>query len=182
MVRAGRGQALPPHALAAAHSPGAPAPLPQVGLDAAGKTTILYKLKLGEIVTTIPTIGQCSGAGGHCLGVDMVWLECGGGWAGQEGPIMQHGAAVHTPPLPTRRHPSSTPRTLFHRLQRGDGGVQEHQLHRVGRGRPGQGAAGWAGKSVAAPGSKYTALFRLAWCTTRRSARCGGTTSRTRKA
>eukprot|EP01120_Amphizonella_sp_Union-15-10_P014930 TRINITY_DN746_c0_g1_i7.p1 TRINITY_DN746_c0_g1~~TRINITY_DN746_c0_g1_i7.p1 ORF type:complete len:160 (-),score=31.65 TRINITY_DN746_c0_g1_i7:32-511(-) len=28
-----------------------------VGLDAAGKTTILYKLKQGEIVTTIPTIG-----------------------------------------------------------------------------------------------------------------------------
>jgi len=27
------------------------------GLDAAGKTTTLYKLKLGEIVTTIPTIG-----------------------------------------------------------------------------------------------------------------------------
>ncbi|XP_007461735.1 PREDICTED: ADP-ribosylation factor 4-like [Lipotes vexillifer] len=27
------------------------------GLDAAGKTTILYKLKLGEIVTTIPIIG-----------------------------------------------------------------------------------------------------------------------------
>ncbi|PQE06434.1 ADP-ribosylation factor protein [Rutstroemia sp. NJR-2017a WRK4] len=28
-----------------------------VGLDAAGKTTILYKVKLGEQVTTIPTIG-----------------------------------------------------------------------------------------------------------------------------
>ena len=28
-----------------------------VELDAASKTTILYKLKLGEIVTTIPTIG-----------------------------------------------------------------------------------------------------------------------------
>ncbi|XP_061028399.1 ADP-ribosylation factor 1-like [Eubalaena glacialis] len=28
-----------------------------VGLDAVGKTTILYKLKLGEIVTTIPTLG-----------------------------------------------------------------------------------------------------------------------------
>jgi len=28
-----------------------------VGLDAAGKTTILYKFKLGETVTTIPTIG-----------------------------------------------------------------------------------------------------------------------------
>jgi len=31
-----------------------------VGLDAAGKTTILYKFKLGEIVTTIPTIGKYS--------------------------------------------------------------------------------------------------------------------------
>ena len=28
-----------------------------LGLDSAGKTTILYKLKLNEIVTTIPTIG-----------------------------------------------------------------------------------------------------------------------------
>merc|ERR1711904_344620 len=28
-----------------------------VGLDAAGKTTVLYKLKLGGVVTTIPTIG-----------------------------------------------------------------------------------------------------------------------------
>ncbi|PRQ22920.1 putative small GTPase superfamily, ARF/SAR type, P-loop containing nucleoside triphosphate hydrolase [Rosa chinensis] len=28
-----------------------------VGLDASGKTTILYKLKLGEIVSTVPTIG-----------------------------------------------------------------------------------------------------------------------------
>lgn len=28
-----------------------------VGLDSAGKTTILYKLKLNENVTTIPTIG-----------------------------------------------------------------------------------------------------------------------------
>merc|ERR1712086_1105285 len=28
-----------------------------VGLDAAGKTTMLYKAKFGEIVTTVPTIG-----------------------------------------------------------------------------------------------------------------------------
>lgn len=28
-----------------------------VGLEGAGKSTILYKLKLGEVVTTIPTIG-----------------------------------------------------------------------------------------------------------------------------
>ena len=30
--------------------------LAKVGLDAAGKTTLLYKLKLGEVVTTIPTM------------------------------------------------------------------------------------------------------------------------------
>ncbi|KAJ3444275.1 adp-ribosylation factor [Anaeramoeba flamelloides] len=30
---------------------------PMIGLDSAGKTTILYKLKLGEIRTWIPTIG-----------------------------------------------------------------------------------------------------------------------------
>lgn len=29
-----------------------------VGLDAAGKTTILYKLHLGEVVKTAPTIGS----------------------------------------------------------------------------------------------------------------------------
>jgi ADP-ribosylation factor-like protein 1 len=28
-----------------------------LGLDGAGKTTILYRLQLGEVVTTIPTIG-----------------------------------------------------------------------------------------------------------------------------
>lgn len=33
------------------------APIIMLGLDAAGKTTILYKLRLGEVVTTVPTIG-----------------------------------------------------------------------------------------------------------------------------
>jgi len=28
-----------------------------LGLDAAGKTTVLYNLKLGEVVTTVPTVG-----------------------------------------------------------------------------------------------------------------------------
>ena len=28
-----------------------------LGLDAAGKTTILYKMKLNQVVNTIPTIG-----------------------------------------------------------------------------------------------------------------------------
>lgn len=50
----------------------APSPL-QVGLDAAGKTTILYKLKLGEIVTTIPTIGASWLLG--CLGAPGTDLE-----------------------------------------------------------------------------------------------------------
>ncbi|KAL1342882.1 hypothetical protein HN51_029355 [Arachis hypogaea] len=31
--------------------------IPMVGLDSSGKTTILYKLKLGDTVRTIPTIG-----------------------------------------------------------------------------------------------------------------------------
>ncbi|KAL8581166.1 hypothetical protein ACOMHN_033613 [Nucella lapillus] len=34
-----------------------PARILMVGLDAAGKTTILYKVKLNEAVSTIPTIG-----------------------------------------------------------------------------------------------------------------------------
>ena len=33
------------------------AKISMLGLDAAGKTTIMYKLKLNEVVTTIPTIG-----------------------------------------------------------------------------------------------------------------------------
>lgn len=31
-----------------------------LGLDAAGKTTILYKLHIGEILSTVPTIGKSS--------------------------------------------------------------------------------------------------------------------------
>ena len=34
-----------------------PSRILMLGLDAAGKTTLLYKFKLGEVVTTIPTIG-----------------------------------------------------------------------------------------------------------------------------
>jgi hypothetical protein len=33
-----------------------------LGLDAAGKTTILYKLHIGEVLTTVPTIGFNVGA------------------------------------------------------------------------------------------------------------------------
>ena len=31
-----------------------------LGLDNAGKTTILYKIKMGKVVRTIPTIGKYS--------------------------------------------------------------------------------------------------------------------------
>ncbi|XP_061747696.1 ADP-ribosylation factor 4-like [Nerophis ophidion] len=34
-----------------------PARILMVGLDAAGKTTLLYRMKLAEVVTTIPTVG-----------------------------------------------------------------------------------------------------------------------------
>ena len=37
---------------------GQPRKILMVGLDGAGKTTILYKLKLGEVISTIPTIGK----------------------------------------------------------------------------------------------------------------------------
>ena len=46
-----------------------------VGLDAAGKTTILYKLKLGEIVTTIPTIGEKSCIGDYIKYMNMDFFE-----------------------------------------------------------------------------------------------------------
>uniref|UniRef100_A0A5F9CD00 ADP ribosylation factor 1 n=1 Tax=Oryctolagus cuniculus TaxID=9986 RepID=A0A5F9CD00_RABIT len=50
-----------------------------VGLDAAGKTTILYKLKLGEIVTTIPTIGEKLGPGRRFGGKPKAGLWLGSG-------------------------------------------------------------------------------------------------------
>lgn len=31
-----------------------------VGLDNAGKTTILYRIKMGKVVRTIPTVGRYS--------------------------------------------------------------------------------------------------------------------------
>eukprot|EP01031_Cornospumella_fuschlensis_P043735 gene43735-53485_t len=49
-----------------------------VGLDAAGKTTVLYKLKLGEIVTTIPTIGFCAETVLY-KGVNFTMWDVGGG-------------------------------------------------------------------------------------------------------
>lgn len=57
-----------------------------LGLDAAGKTTILYKLHIGEVLSTVPTIGfnvsgflpfvVCCGRGQGCscvLRLDTAW-------------------------------------------------------------------------------------------------------------
>ena len=65
-----------------------------LGLDAAGKTTILYRLKLAEVVTTIPTVARCL----RRFSCFEASLNADGdlGW-----------------------------------LQRGNRGVQEHQLHRA---------------------------------------------------
>jgi small GTP-binding protein len=45
-------------ATAQCHTHPSPSRLPQVGLDNAGKTTILYKLHLGEVIVTQPTVGS----------------------------------------------------------------------------------------------------------------------------
>lgn len=36
-----------------------------LGLDAAGKTTILYKLHIGEILSTVPTVGALLACSRH---------------------------------------------------------------------------------------------------------------------
>ena len=84
-----------------------------VGLDAAGKTTILYKLKLGEVVTTIPTIGK-------------------------NDPVPRSRVYTPTRSLGEVWEPGSSLRvSLSRRVQRGDGRVQEHLVHCVGRRWPG---------------------------------------------
>ena len=49
-----------------------------LGQDAAGKTTALYKMQLGEVITTIPTIGE-RGRSHYCRGSSCWVLGCGGG-------------------------------------------------------------------------------------------------------
>ena len=49
-----------------------------LGLDAAGKTTVLYKLKLNETVTTIPTIGFNVESVSPCKGLKFTVWDFGG--------------------------------------------------------------------------------------------------------
>ncbi|KDQ27307.1 hypothetical protein PLEOSDRAFT_1042612 [Pleurotus ostreatus PC15] len=59
-----------------------------LGLDYSGKTTLLYKLKLGEVVQTIPSIGftveevEVSSAAGGGEGLRMVCWDMGAGCGG----------------------------------------------------------------------------------------------------
>ncbi|PAA72295.1 hypothetical protein BOX15_Mlig019960g2 [Macrostomum lignano] len=57
---------------------GPPARVLMLGLDAAGKTTILYKVKLNETVTTIPTIGFNVEEVRPCKGVSFTVWDVGG--------------------------------------------------------------------------------------------------------
>ena len=75
-----------------------------VGLDAAGKTTILYKLKLGEIVTTIPTIGFNVETVEYKNISFTVW-----GAPPARGPVAR---APHAPPAAAPRPPPPLPGTL----------------------------------------------------------------------
>jgi len=57
------------------------------GLDAAGKTTLLYRLKLGETVTTIPTVGFNVETIHYKAHVFTVW-DCG--LRGKARPLLRH--------------------------------------------------------------------------------------------
>jgi GTPase SAR1 family protein len=55
-----------------------------LGLDAAGKTTILYKLHIGEVLSTVPTIGFNVRRGGGQGGVaGLAWGQGRGSGAGR---------------------------------------------------------------------------------------------------
>ncbi len=115
-----------------------------VGLDAAGKTTILYKLKLGEVVTTIPTIGT--------------WrVREFGFFIGTVAPPVgnvQLTIAPHVRPL-------QRPCSYLHRLQRRECRVQEHLLHGVGCWWTGQGE-GWDGQFFFSPPGFFSVCPGLA--------------------
>jgi len=87
-----------------------------VGLDAAGKTTILYKLKLGEIVTTIPTIGMS-----FRPRLSPPCRTKSGGYS-----------AIHLLPAQDRENDLLYKSLLTSRFQRRDSRVQEYLIHRMG--------------------------------------------------
>ena len=59
-------------------SEGIPSRILLLGLDGAGKTTILYKVKLNETVSTIPTIGFNVETVSPCNGISFTVWDVGG--------------------------------------------------------------------------------------------------------
>lgn len=134
-----------------------------LGLDAAGKTTILYKLKFAEVVVTIPTVG-----GGWRLmtrpkKMRTWWVEENDGWiwvkylnsflfgGHRMATLEECWFARLTSLICLMIMPkwsvwngaflwlSKTIQKKPSRFQCGKRGVQEHQLHRVGRRTGGSG-------------------------------------------
>ena len=60
------------------YSGGEPSRILLLGLDGAGKTTVLYKMKLGERITSIPTIGFNVETVQPCSGVNFTVWDIGG--------------------------------------------------------------------------------------------------------
>lgn len=89
------------------------------GLDAAGKTTILYKLHIGEVLSTVPTIG---------FNVEKVRRGVAAKTAVACMPATL--AARPSSPTPKPTCPTCSP-----------GAIQKRGVHSVGRGRPGEAAA-----------------------------------------
>lgn len=96
-----------------------------LGLDAAGKTTILYKLHIGEVLSTVPTIGAAL--------MPRVLRPCCQRYR-------MRGSRSCVVLRPKHQDASGV---LLHRcrVQCGEGAVQECAVHGVGRRRPGEAAA-----------------------------------------
>ena len=95
-----------------------------VGLDAAGKTTILYKLKLGEIVTTIPTIGK------ELLTKELILLDISMN-------SLFSKTSIHRKKHVLKSQCDDVNVTHF-RFQCRNCRIQKHMLHRLGCRRPRQ--------------------------------------------
>ena len=122
---------------------------PAAGLDAAGKTTILYKLHIGEVLSTVPTIGfnvekvRRAQTASHAQAVHDEQLV-------QQAPtatarlLASRGAHSWRPGAAVRLSltgaclPTTSPARLPPR--RRAGAIQERRVHCVGRGWPGEAA------------------------------------------
>ena len=104
-----------------------------LGLDAAGKTTILYKLKLGQSVNTIPTVGFNVETVTYKNVKFNVWVSKQ--WAEQCRPVL------HCYSLPGRWRSRQDQTTVASLLHRHPGAHIRGGLCRQGQDRRGQAGA-----------------------------------------